>query len=254
MNDMQPGQVIVPRDSDNQPVPDLPEPQRPAEQLQAVPVSSIPISEPVAETLLSPIPAPQEPSQPIAVSEVQPQTTPAQEASAEGWQFRQEELAAPIADEPPLLDSFTWTASEFIAHEKTASWYAFLAVGALVLAALVYLISRDFISTGIVVFVAIMFGAIASRQPRTQEYSLNQAGLSVGAKLYNFQDFKTFSISEEGAIVSIVFMPLKRFMPPLTVYVAPDTEERVVDFLSAYLPFEQHKTDAIDGLLKRMRF
>ncbi len=55
---------------------------------------------------------------------------------------------------------------------------------------------------------------------------MNRSGLQIGVKSYGFQDFKTFSIAEEGAIVSIVFMPLKRFMPPLTIYVAPDMEDK----------------------------
>jgi hypothetical protein len=49
-------------------------------------------------------------------------------------------------------------------------------------------------------------------------------------------------------------MPLKRFMPPLTVYLAPEMEEQIVDFLAQLLPFERHRQDAVDGLLKRIRF
>jgi hypothetical protein len=104
------------------------------------------------------------------------------------------------------------------------------------------------------VFAVLTLGIYAARKPRVQQYTLTPQGLNVGPKNYTFENFKSFAVAEEGAIASIVFMPLKRFMPPLTIYVAPDMEEQVISYLSALLPFEQHKQDAVDSLLKRIRF
>ncbi len=72
--------------------------------------------------------------------------------------------------------------------------------------------------------------------------------------MYALQGFKSFSITEDGAIASIIFMPLKRFMPALTIYMAPDVEDKVVNYLSDVLPMERHRQDAVDSLLKRIRF
>ena len=117
-----------------------------------------------------------------------------------------------------------------------------------------YLITKDKISAGIALFVALIFGVFAARKPRVQQYVLNAHGIIIGTKHYIFQNFKSFSITDDGATASVVFMPLKRFMPALTIYVVPDMEEQVIDFLSGLLPFEQHRQDAVDSFLKRIRF
>jgi hypothetical protein len=83
---------------------------------------------------------------------------------------------------------------------------------------------------------------------------LSNRGLQIGTKLYGLQDFRSFAVTEESMSFSIVFMPLKRFMPPLTIYVTPDLENKVLSYLSQILPFEQHRQDAVDNLLKRIRF
>jgi hypothetical protein len=241
MEEFKPGQVISPQSA-------VPTPDESA----AAP--------PLAPTTAASAPNPAPPVEPVASTPV-PATTP----EADGWQFRSEAVPAGApatsdfdapADTPPvdLPDQLSWTASEFIAHEKSAGWYSLLALAALAVAALIYWLTRDKISTGVVIFAAIALGIFAAHKPKTQQYALSQDGLHVGQKLYGFQGFKSFSVGEEGAIASIVFMPLKRFMPPLTIYVAPDIEDQVVNFLADYLPFEQHKTDAVDNLLRRIRF
>lgn len=235
-NTQQPGQVIVPHDAGEPKPPGDGAPQ-PERQPEPEPTPTpVPAAEPVAPAVVQ-----------APVANPQPETIPVGQ-----WQFRQEG-AAPAA-QTPLPDDIHWTASEFIAHEKSAGWYGLLALAGVAAAALDYLITRDLFSTVVILFAAAMFGVFAARKPKTQEYSLSRQGIQIGVKSYDFQDFKTFSVAEEGAIASIVFMPLKRFMPPLTLYVAPDMEDRVVDYLSAFLPFEQHKADAVDNLLRRIRF
>lgn len=237
-NTQQPGQVIVPHDS-NEPQTTgdgAPEPERPTEQPEPAPTPTAP-PEPAATA--------------VTPQAVEPQSMATPDTA--NWQFHQEAETGLGAQEP-LPDNINWTASEFIAHEKSASWYGILALTGLVAAGLDYLITRDIFSTVVILFAAVAFGVFAGRKPRTQEYNLSRLGIQIGVKSYSFQDFKTFSISEEGAIASVIFMPLKRFMPPLTLYVAPDMEDQVVDYLSAFLPFEQHKADAVDSLLRRIHF
>jgi hypothetical protein len=168
------------------------------------------------------------------------------------WQYAQESALAYAAE--PLPEDIAWTASEFIEHKKSVGWYGLLLLVGVVLASGDYFVTKDIISTSVILLAAVMFGVYAARKPRTQQYHLSPHGLQVAQRLYEFHSFKNFSIADEDAIVSIVFIPLARFSPPLTIYVAPDLEGRIVDYLSLFLPFEQHHTDAIDGLLRRIHF
>ncbi len=153
--------------------------------------------------------------------------------------------------EAPIV---TWTASEFISHDKSTGWYALLGVGTAALAAVVYLLTHDTVSTGVVVVVAIVFGILAARKPRELEYSVDDKGVKVGDKFYPFSGFRSFSIVQEDAVESIWFMPLKRFMPPLTIYFDPRDGQKIVDVLSQTLPMENRQLDAVDRLMHRLRF
>jgi hypothetical protein len=150
--------------------------------------------------------------------------------------------------------SITWTASEFVAHHKTTGWYGTLAGVAVAIAALVYLFTRDIISTIVVIVAALAFGVIGGRQPRQLRYQLSNTGVIIGQKQLAYGLFKSFSVVPEGAFSSIVFRPLKRFAPLTTIYYSPDDEDRIIRLISLHLPFEDYKPDPVDNMLRRIRF
>ena len=154
----------------------------------------------------------------------------------------------------PPAEEVNWTASEFIAHEKSLNWYLILTASVLFFTAVVYLVTRDKITTAVIILAAIIFGVYAARKPRTLNYRLGTGGLTVGEKFYDFNHFRSFVVYHEGAFSSVSFMPLKRFMPILTVYYSPEDEQRIVQLLSLRLPMENHGRDVIDRFLHRIRF
>lgn len=148
----------------------------------------------------------------------------------------------------------TWTASEFIEHQKPQGWYLSLTAAALVVAAVMYVLLKDIVTTVVIVIVAVMFGIVGARKPRAITYALSRAGMRIGNKAYPYAAFKSFSVIEEGAIDSIQLLPLKRFMPPISIYFPPEEGEKIVSLLSDYLPHEDRDHDPIDRLMKRMHF
>ncbi len=141
-----------------------------------------------------------------------------------------------------------------MAHDKSAGWYTALAVGTLLLAGGIYLLTRDFISTGVIVVAGILLGVYAGHQPRQLEYSVSHHGFTVGQKQFSYEEFRWFSIAPEGAFSSLVFMPLKRFAATTTIYYPPEAEERILTIITNHLPMEEHRSDAVDKLLRRIRF
>lgn len=242
--DNRPGQIIVPQHVEG---PQQPEPDTPRLPDDAPP-QPVPAPAPGPETAQSQLAPPQlQPAvPPVPVAE------PIQEA---GWQFHQTTPSAPQSRQPlPNAEGLTWTASESTAHEKNAGWHGLLAFVGLLAAVADYLLFKDVVSSVAIVLAVGSLAALSSRKPRAQQYAVTFQGIQIGAKSYFFQDFKNFSIAEERGVSSIIFMPLKRFMPALTVYVTPDMEDQVIDFLSGILPFEQHRPDAVDTLLRRIHF
>ncbi len=150
--------------------------------------------------------------------------------------------------------SITWTASEFVAHQKSASWYMILITCSIVLAFIVWLLTKDKITSGVFVVAGIVLAIFAAKKPREEEYRLDKDGLTIGQKLYPYGSFRSFAIVHTGAFSSLVFSPMKRFSLLTTVYYDPQDEQKIVAIASKYIPLEERKKDLLDDLLWRIRF
>lgn len=234
---MQPGDTVQPGAADNnEPVIELPTPVT-DNQPQQIPTAS-PTNVASAQ-----------PAQPTTELPATPESVPAPDQS---WQYSQDDQAnfVPQGD----IGAVSWTASEFIDHDKRASWFMGLAGVAIISSGIVYLITNDFIATITVLIAAGLFGVTAGRKPSTLEYIVDSSGIHIGSKLYEYARFKSFSVIEEGAIDSIHLTPLARFAPPISLYYPPDQENDIIGTLSNYLPHEQRSHDPVDRLMRRIRF
>jgi hypothetical protein len=231
----QPGQTVTP--GSQTPAPAAPPSPQPAAPPAQPPAQASPPQP-------QPVPAPPQAEQ-----------VPEQPQAAEGSFFSADPEQAPeaAADGPPG-EAITWTASEFIAHAKSFGWYFVLAVVAVAVAAAIYLVTRDMISSGVIIVAALFLGFYAGHKPREMQYRLDASGLNVGEKYFSYNQFRSFAVLPEGAFSSIVFMPLKRFAVPTTIYYPPEEEDRIVGMIGGSLPLEQHGHDAVDRLMHRIHF
>ncbi len=164
---------------------------------------------------------------------------------------------APVAAsevQPFTAEAVQWQASEFIDHQKSAGWVSLLAVAAVAAAVIVYVLTRNIFSSVVLLMAGLAFGVFAFQKPRTLTYSLLPTSIKIGDKTYSYDDFRTFSIMQEGAFFSVFLEPLKRFMPPLTIYFAPEDGEKIFDVLAQHIPHQEKEPDAIDRLMQRIRF
>ena len=236
---IEPGSVITP--SALRPLPDpTAQPVVTSSQPAAAPVLAPPPAHeaPVIETppAPDPIPAPQPP---------EPPTSPAY--------FAAEDDDVPSTTEPSA-DTIQWTASEYIAHDKSHSWFWVLGGITAVLAVAIWLITKDFITTVVIIVGAIAFGVYGAHEPKAVEYQLDFHGITIGQRYHPIDDFRSFSVLPEGAFSSIVLMPLKRFAPLTSIYYAPEDEAAIMEILGATLPFEDRSHDLVDRLMKRIHF
>jgi hypothetical protein len=153
-----------------------------------------------------------------------------------------------------MHDPLAWTSSGAVSGQKSKSWYAGLLVGAVAIAALVYLISKDTVSAGAVVLAAVLFGAFSIKKPHAVHYVIDNIGITVGQKHFIFTQFRSFSVVDEGNHTSIVLSPLKRFSPLLSLSYDPQLQEQIVGLLAEHLPVEAHKKDAFDKITSSIKF
>jgi hypothetical protein len=151
-------------------------------------------------------------------------------------------------------ENISWTAKEFIEHDRNAGWYTMLILGSVVLAALIYLITKDFFAVGATVVAGIIGAIYAGHKPNDLNYELSDRSIKVGERTYNYSIFKAFSIAHEGAHTSIVLEPIKRFMPPMTLYFPPEKEDQLTEVIGNHLPLQEYQPTTVERLSHRLRF
>lgn len=164
------------------------------------------------------------------------------------------DVPAPDAQVAPESTIIEWKASEFIDHQKTAGWFVPLAAGIVVLSIGMFLISRSITSTLVILLGGVAFLVLAHQKPRTLTYVLTNSRIKIGDKSYGYDDFRTFSILQDGALLSVFLEPIKRFMPPISIYFPPEDAERIFDALAQHLPHQDRTADPIDRFMRRIRF
>jgi hypothetical protein len=158
----------------------------------------------------------------------------------------------PAAAERRSSGSVNWQAAEYIEHHHSAGWYTGLILITAAIAVAVDLTTKDYFATGTIVVVGIITGIFAGHKPAQVQYDISDAGLRINNRNYPYNSFKSFSILREGPLSSINLYPLKRFMPPISVYFEPADEPKIVGAIGNYLPYEARKLDNIDRLARRL--
>jgi hypothetical protein len=161
---------------------------------------------------------------------------------------------APVASPAGSNSGISWNASEYVTHQNGFSWYLMVILATVGLAAIIFFFTREWISSLVIIIMGIAFAAFSARQPRVQQYGVTDSGIQIGQKFYKFEQFKSFAVMHEGAMGFVSLLPLRRFLPPVAMYYAPDDEDKILDALSEHLPYEQRDHDAIDRLTRKIRF
>jgi len=172
--------------------------------------------------------------------------------SKTGWKFTGSDSAK--ATTPTGPTSISWTASEYIEHDKSVSWYVWFFLATAVIIGGIYLLTHEVISVILLSLLAIVFGVFAARKPQVLQYRLDDRGLTIGQKFYPMNLFRSFAVIEEGPFRSVTLLPMKRFMPAISLYFSPEDERAILDAFSSLLPQEIRQQDALDKLMHRIRF
>lgn len=209
-----------------------------------------PGQEPAPEKLSTERPATPQVAQPFH-EDVQPTLATIEEKVAE-----KNPGLTPQYNEPqlPTGELVSWTASEYVDHAKGPAWFALMGAGLFVVVGLVYFVVKDVLAAVLVALAGITFGVFAGRRPQVLQYSIGPQGISIGQRTHAFTDFKSFSLTEAGPLPSILLLPLKRFLPPITIFYDPKEEDKIIEALADYLPHEDREPDVVDRLMSRIRF
>jgi hypothetical protein len=185
----------------------------------------------------SEVPQQADASQPIAVSDELTEEVPASPS-----------LQSTIESSPQ--EPVQWQAAEYIHHEKNPLWYVGFGIVVLLLMAAAVFLIQSWTFALLIPVMAVALIAYSHRPPRMIDYVLSGKGLYINDTLHPFAEFKSFGVIHEEAEFSMVFIPVRRFRPGLTVYFPEDKGESIVDFLGVRLPMQPLKLDAFDKVVR----
>ena len=157
-------------------------------------------------------------------------------------------------DEKPDEPLINWTSVNSYTVRKTFSWYLTLITLTAAIAIVVYLITKDKVTSAVLLVSGILIAIYAGKKPKVVNYQLTRNGFTVNGKYYEFSSFRSFAIIHQGVGASAVLTPLKRFLPYSYIYFERDLEDQIATALSEVLPFEDQHTDSVESFLRRIGF
>lgn len=169
--------------------------------------------------------------------------------------FQSQEVNADAEDKHPDQDrTVKWTASEFVAKHKSSSWYGAFFAGLIVVCVVIYFLTKDYFSSIAIAIAGFVFAYLANHKPRQLAYQIDNSGVNIGSKFYPFEQFKSFGLAQDGAIGYINLLPLKRFMPEVSIYFPPEQGDNIIEILTDHLPHDQQDERPVDRLAKKLHF
>lgn len=160
------------------------------------------------------------------------------------------EAAAPQA--PASDPAIQWQAPEYLSGDRTPMWFiGFWGVVAVFMAIAALLIK----SWTFVVLIPVMAAALmiyTHRPARYMTYVVSNKGLYINEQIHPLNEFRSFGVVQDEAMPALVFTPVKRFRPALTVYFPSEIGEQLVDFLGVRMPMQEAHVDAFDKLVRKL--
>lgn len=117
-----------------------------------------------------------------------------------------------------------------------------------------YFLTKSIVTTVVIAVSGLVIGIYAARKPSELDYSIDNQGIRIGGKQYQYDDFRLFVITPALAIPEVTLVPVKRFMPSLSVRYSPEVSNKVLSMLGEHLPFEERRPDLIDSLMHKIHF
>lgn len=170
----------------------------------------------------------------------------------------QEQPQAPDTSDQPVhaeqQDVISWEASESVHHEKDMTWFVGIIAAGVLFASLSIFLLKSITFTVLIIVMVIAILVLAKRPPRVLRYQLSERGIMIEQKSYEFHEFRSFGVVQDGPFYYIVLLPVKRFMPSIDVYFPEEYGEDIVDLLGDFVPMQAIQPDALDKITKHLRF
>lgn len=153
-------------------------------------------------------------------------------------------------------NTLKWQSLEYEEKDRSVDWY--WAVGLIALAiAVVAVVYKNYLFAIMVIVGAFALLLFAARKPKTVEYELTRRGIRVNTVLYPYATLRSFWIHHHDGDRrgKLIVQSEKTLMPYVTITLPDEPDVDIIhDFISAYLPEEEHPESFSEILMERLGF
>jgi len=152
------------------------------------------------------------------------------------------------------IQEFEWKTLEFEKKEKNKSWFI---VPALITIAfgIFALITESFLFLVTIVLAFFVFYTYANKDPRIIKFKIDERGVEIDNKLYDFDDLKSFWVfynpPEEK---DISFRSKRSFLPYIRIPLGKENPNEIRKFLLKFLPEKRHSESVVDIWMRKTGF
>lgn len=157
------------------------------------------------------------------------------------------------------MERLEWTALEYEEKERSADW--FWALGIIVVTSSVAaIIFGNYFFAALLFLSGLMLGFFAIKKPEMITYELNNKGLKIRARIYLYENMKSFWVQAdrtgETGLHPLLFIKTERaFMPVLSIPIPENLAEDIHSIIfSKSVPEEEMREHASQKIMESLGF
>ena len=147
-----------------------------------------------------------------------------------------------------MNETISWETIEYLHREKTNDWYWI--VGTITASiALIAIILNNVIFAILIIVSSFTLSLFASRKPEVITISIDGKGVSIGKHKYLYKELESFWVETRDPHPRVLLKSKKVFMPFVVAFIEEVEPETINEFLSNYLPEEEHSEPFLEKVL-----
>lgn len=152
------------------------------------------------------------------------------------------------------MKTFEWKAPEFPKKEKSKSW--FVVPGLItVIVGLFALLTENILFLIAIILAFVIFYSYANKDPRIIEFKINERGVEIDKKLYDYDELRSFWVFyDPPEQKEISFRSRKTLLPYIRIPLDNESPNDIRKYLLKFLPEKRHKESLIDIWMRRTGF
>ena len=157
------------------------------------------------------------------------------------------------------MDKLEWTALEYEEKERSPDWFWILGI-IVVTSSVTAIIFGNYFFAALLLLSGALLGYFAIKKPDTVPYELNSRGLKIRARLYPYENMKSFWVqvdrTGETGLAPILFIKTERlFMPVISIPIENNMAEDIHSLiLSKNVPEEEMREHASQKIMESLGF